>query len=207
MVRRKTLQKKNFKSLVKKEVSKAFERKVELKYHDYDITSSNTIPVGGVNFYITNIADGTLVTERLGEKIRGKKVEIRMRLSASPGATTVQPVRVLLIRDMNQGNQAGSLIPDVLETGFIPTIQQYNWDNRHRFQILYDNRVSVAPTQTSSVKNLNINIKRTMLMKYDGAGAASNGQGRLMLALVSDTTDGTQLPIVNFGSRFYYEDA
>lgn len=200
--------KETLETTVRKIVNDKFKEEIETKYHDYDVTTATQIPVGGANFYITEVSAGTRVTERLGQLIKAQRVELRGRFILGINQQAPEIVRMILFRDNNQGSQANTIIPDILEAGNIPTNQQYNWNNvPSSFQILADKRFVVAPGTEYGKRLFYLSIKKTMIMKYDGVGATPNGKGRLCLSFIADNADAATSPQVQFTSRVWYTDA
>lgn len=197
---------------LKKEVSKIVEdkmnRSLERKYHDLD-TSLVAISIGGANFYLNAIADGVTEQERIGQTIRAYNLIVRGTLiMGDPVLQTAQTVRMILFRDMSQGPTALGTITDVLEpaVNFI-TNQQYNWENKRRFQVLADRRYVVDPTHENNRVNFTINVNRKMIINFNGAGAGSYAKGSLILGFVSDSGTAGLQPEVFFTSRLHYRDA
>lgn len=195
------------KKMIRKEVKSQLNKVIEKKYHDFDKTIPGIVLLGGTNHFISQIPDGTLVTERVGQKIRATRVQIRGLLTQGSAQTGPETVRVVLYRNNIQGNQMETIIPDVLESGNSPSFQQLNWDNQGSIQVLYDRRFIVSPGTELESRLFFIDISKTMIMKYDGAGSGSNGKGRLTLSMVSDSSDTTQNPFVQFTSRLWFTDA
>jgi len=201
---------KNLREPVSRMIKREVNRSSETKYNDFDRLTPDAINTTGLTYGLSSIADGVLASERVGEKIRAFNISVKGSVRYNVPTTAVQPVtvRLILYRDMSQGNQ-NSTITDVLETGLYPTTQQYNWENKQRFQILKDMRVVVDPlaTRDAQMKNITMNVSRSMLMSFDGAGAGSGGKGRLFLGVISDEPTIAESPEFNFCSRLKFKDS
>lgn len=199
-----------FKAPVSRMINSTMNRRTETKYHDNDRLTPDAINTTGITYPLSDIANGSTSTTRVGESVRGFNVSVKGTIRYNSPTTAIEPVavRFILYRDMSQGNQ-NSTITDVLETGAFPTTQQYNWENLRQFQILKDIRVLVDPLDTRQAKavNISMNVSRTMLMSWNTNASGSGGKGRLNLGVISDQPTIALCPDFNFCSRFKYKDA
>lgn len=198
------------KKAVKKEIKKQINRNLETKYTDFDqLITPDAVLSGGITYPISNLSDGTIAEGRIGRSIRAFKVEIRYRMIHSADALTAPAtIRMILFRDNAQGTQLPLIVPDVLETGNLPTLQQYNWDTvSNRIEILADRRIYCDPTSAGPrEKNGYLLKKKTMIMSYDGPGQSPSGKGRLHLGFVSDDSDPVSAPKIAFSTRIWFKD-
>ncbi len=179
---------------------------IEEKYSD---TSINQTPdQNGAVTCITQLAQGTTMSTRVGNSIKVQNLEILGRIAVGSSVTTFSVVRIIVFRDM-EGQGTAPVMSDVLEsigTSAAPR-QPLDWLNRKRFGILYDSLVVLTPTSGgSSVKPFafKIALEKHVLYRGTTAAAASDGEGSIYVGTVSDET--TNTPAVGLTSRIVYTD-
>lgn len=167
--------------------------------------ASSTFGTGGSVVCISQIAQGTDYTSRVGDSIRIQGVELRSRITMSATATN-SLVRVVVCRDLDGAGTAPSYT-DIFDAGLGATnaLAQYNWLNRDRFSILYDEMFSLS---LSSDQSLSIGWKAAHEghVKYRGttAASASDGKGSIYLVFVSDET--VNQPTYQYNARLTFTD-
>lgn len=201
---------KSLKKMIVNTVKDIASRDIESKYTDVDLTGVPFRAISAGNtFQLSNVAEGTGDDQRIGSMLRAYKFTLRMNmLYFDPNTTLTAPatIRVIVFRNNCQGDQNDNQA-FVLKTGTTPIEAMYNWVNRSILQILHDKSFVIDPIQAPRQITHEINIFKTMVMKYDGAGAAPNGKGRLQLLVTSDIADPVVAPQVVFASRMWYKDA
>lgn len=196
------------KKTLQKMIKNTVNRMTETKYRDFDVTTPVTIDDSGYTQAISLVPDGTTAIERIGQSIRVYRVEIKGYAFSQDAVNNpfAQRIRLLIVRDNQEGAQTPQLFPDVIETGFVPTNQQFNWDTvPARFEILREKYIVTDAGQGPRIVSFNMTIKKTMLMKWNGAGATASGKGRIYLMACSDNTSATA-PSINYTVRLYFKD-
>lgn len=167
--------------------------------------ASTSFDTNGVIQPISRIAQGTNYTDRVGNSIKMQHIEVRGRLFKASAATT-SVLRVLLVRDLD-GYGTLPAVTDILETVGSATapLTQYDFLNRKRFSILYDELLTLNSTgDSSAVFEISMPHEGHILYLGTTAAAASDGKGSLYMVFVSDET--TNTPSFAFSSRIVFTD-
>ncbi len=182
---------------------------IEEKY--LDVSASLTPDQSGTSSVtsLTQVAQGTTMNTRIGNSIRVQRLSIIGRAAVNAAVTTFSMVRILVFRDM-EGQGTAPTISDVLEsvgTSAAPR-QPYDYLNRKRFAILSDwlYPLTNSGAGQGSVREFQLDIPLVKHTLYRGttAAAASDGEGTIYIACVSDET--TNTPNVAFTSRVVFTD-
>jgi len=124
-------------------------KKVELKYADNTFTDAGA--VAGFIGTISNIANGTGPTDRIGRHVFWHNLNFNWVATDTGGGAYNHNGRILLVYDL-QTNGANPTVLDVMNTATVNS--QFNPDNRSRFKILYDQKYSLV-----SVNAIGVSIK------------------------------------------------
>jgi len=192
---------------------------VEKKYHD--IHRERTDLNAGVVVQLTEIKQGTGDTERIGNKIIIKNINVRFRFKLNNAVNRGSAFRMMLVQDL-QCNGTEATEADLLDGYYDeadppvfqpPGLQSFrNLDNDERFKVLYDKFTTLnhdlvtsggASDQAQSpVKK--INKKCNIQINYNNTtGALSEiRSNNLFLFIFSDLEDGT----VIIDARLKYTD-
>jgi len=191
-------------------VKRAINSHMETKYHDVDVTDPATItPVTGEVHDLANIPVGSTNITRIGNQITLTKLQIRCHLRTGISQPRGEYVRVMVVQQKNQNNTELTLA-QILEPESKKVIQQYLYDNRQEYKILYDRVHRLAPGTEESQKFLNINLYKNLgRMSLVGTGSAANGKNKIQVYFLSSQpveATGAQLPDYVFTSRLFYKD-
>ncbi len=179
---------------------------IEEKYSD--VNTSVNPDYSGTMTALTQLAQGTTMTTRVGNSIRVQRFEMWGRVSVNTAVTTYSLCRIMVVRDM-EGQGTAPTVADVLEavgTADAPR-QPYDWLNRKRFSILYDDLVPLTPLSGGGVVKVfhyAVNLEKHVLYRGTTAAASSDGEGSIYLVCVSD--EPTNTPSVRVVSRITYTD-
>jgi hypothetical protein len=177
---------------------------IEEKVIQVSVTSTAATTAGSLNS-ISSIVQGLDFTNRIGDSIKLQRIEVRGRIYRNSSATT-SLVRVLCVRDLD-GYGTAPNPGDIMESvGAVDApLSPYDYLNRKRFSVLYDDFMSVDNTGDSS-KVFAFDVPHEGHILYLGttAAAASNGKGSLYMLFFSD--EGTNTPTYAFYSRVYFTD-
>lgn len=210
------------KKIVKKELAK------EIEFKDYNRASApNSVTSGGVIEYLTNIAGGTNDSQRIGNEITIKSLDLRYEITA-PGGDVTNIVRVILFRDMSAGpavtppvvattpigagvlqSQSDDPTPIVYITNGMQAIQPFLSENRDRYKILMDRVHTLGDSSNSSLPYRVVGsryIKKNMKVKYYDNNANSSDRGSFYLMFISDSS-AIAHPVYTFNCKFIYTDA
>lgn len=172
---------------------------------------------------LTQVAQGTSVSQRIGNKIR--PYQIRLRGSVDMWSTHPCYFRILLVQD----NQANGALPQMTDLFNMNTSNQainafYNMDNVARFKFLKDKTFQFTPlaTQITSADQsiaqryrmpikLNHKLKGNPTMEYSGTtGEITEVRSiNYFFVIISSRPSGTIVsadPEVEGHVRFYYKE-
>lgn len=178
----------------------------ELKYLGYGAAAANIDNAAGNLWQMSSIAVGTGDSQRIGDEVCMRRIEIRYSLTA---ATVPRQCRVFVF----QWNTAYD------STATAPTYQKllaasayntsnscnapYNHDKRETFRVLYDRTHSLSG---SSVQSSTIVIKKQLKKIKYFAGDTNYGTGQIFMFAVS-TDNSLDRPVMSWMGRVYYTDA
>jgi len=187
-------------------------RRGELKY--VDVTANSFFTEAGAVYLLNGLVPGTGASQRIGKKAVMKTLQFRASIGAlSAGAedTIFQGiVRFLWIYD-KQSNATAPTLAQIFEqtdsgTSFM------NMDNRDRFVVLADRQIAMDQSGGHPAAQIKM-YKKINLPTIFNAGTAGTiadiTSGSIYLVLISDSVlaSPTQLPDVNWTSRFRYDDS
>ena len=185
----------NIKRLIRYEIDKRKERK---QYGSVHILASNS-SVWSVPQSLCNIAYGGGLAQRDGERIRVKRLHVRIQLYRNQDPSiTVRCVIFSIKKDAT---------PSVSELfnggGGILMLDFRNEEFLHEYDVIRDFKMTVSDTVHSTYKD--IFIKLNHLIHYNGINANDVGQGGIYITL---TTDSSTFPYAqfNFAARLIYQD-
>ena len=189
---------------------------VENKCFDVDGSGGTTITATPTVANLSNIAQGSDYFNRQGDSILVQTLEFRCVVTGN-AATGAHRLRILIVSDrLQQGTDP--TLGEVLQNGTDPTVQPYLEPKDNRFDVLYDevitltHTVGVATSGTSTTYVPGQKICKGMDRKWNKhiqysstAGAdASNWIGGLYLMAVS--LDGANGPSIRYTFRIRYTD-
>lgn len=185
---------------------------VEQKVNDVDGTNGVALSTTAAVVNLSNIAQGNDYYNRSGDSILGQRIEFRARVvgnAAKPSHT----IRVLLVCDKEQ-NGVDPTIGDVLQGLNSPLEAPRNVFGLKRFDVLYDQRVSVCQSGDTAATTYCISQtvlpshmaahNRHILYDADSAADASNREGALYLMAISG--DASNGPSLYYSFRLFYTD-
>ncbi len=177
---------------------------IETKNIDQTGTSTAITQTGFVAS-LTQMAQGTNYTGRIGDSIRIQRIIVRARVLVS-SAATASTVRMLIFRDLDGYGTAAatSEVLHVVGSARAP-LSQYNALNMERFSILYDELLTVSPA-ANPMEVCAFDSTHQGHVRYLGtaANAASDGKGTVYIAFVSD--EPTNTPTASYESRVFFTD-
>lgn len=177
--------------------------KAEFKRSVHIINTANPLNTGIVTSLV-GIAQGTDILNRIGEKIRVRRVNLCWRAELGVGGLNQQILRVMVVKDFGRTG------------GVIPTYNTIMYQNQpetvkdltrwNRFQIIYDKSVILSTTN-----NPNSNVYKAVLYPkleclYSGTTATSQESRDLYLVLCSSQT-GANGPSVTGSVMVHYYDS
>jgi len=179
---------------------------IEEKYSDVGLSLNPD--TSGVASCVTQLAQGTTMNTRVGNSVKVQTLEMWGRVACNTSVTTYSLCRVVVIRDM-EGQGTAPTAADVFETvgGSSAPRQAFDWLNRKRFAILYDELFALTPLaggQIVSTFHYRVPLEKHVFYRGTTAAAASDGEGSIYIVAVSD--EATNTPSVNVNTRITYTD-
>lgn len=185
---------------------KKIEQSAEKKFFDVSAVFQFADWVGVVH-PLAQIAQGTGVSERIGQKIKSKYMTVRGSIQMNNSAVDPdQVVRISLLEDTeSDGLTPGySDIYSTTGTALTPYAPQ-SFTNHGRFKILRTKTLTVQ-RNGESVKAFKMYVPLNKVLYYDGTGAATNTKKNLLLAFSSDIATASNPPYYTFYNRLIFED-
>lgn len=182
---------------------------IEYKYIDNNANSITSSSSGAINA-LSGIAQGTDVSNRVGDSIRGQSLDFNLTVTRNG---TDGNFRCIVFRDTeNQG--ATPSVSDVLQTvgTAVNTVTPYNWFNKNlnsgknRIVVLYDEVMSLEASDTNMTVKLHFPASEMKHIRYRGTtnGSASFAEGALFALFITDQS--ASQPLYTWYSRLTFTD-
>lgn len=144
---------------------------VERKHHDHTI-NDQAVTSAGAAYWLSDLAQGDLCTDREGKKITATSLKINMMWHSDNTALTAPHIglwRVMVVVDKTPNGEA--LLVGDLVTGTSPTnvIGFRNWDDNRRYKVLSDKRVRVTDHATITAADVQQYYVDTKMSTYSKA--------------------------------------
>jgi len=155
---------------------------------------------------LSQIAQGTDYTSRVGDSIRIQDLTVYASFQVSTLAAQATLVRFLIIRDLD-GYGTAPTIADVFDAGLTANnvLAQYNFLNSDRFSVLFDElfMLDVNDTPTGVVS---FHTTHQGHVKYLGSTAATTSNGKGSVYAVAVSNQATNKPTYEINSRLRFTD-
>lgn len=193
--------------IVKDELKKVF----ELKFHNFSSASSllGSDALGTI-FQLNQVAVGTSDSQRIGDKIVPKSLDVSLTLRVS-SSTAPSTVRIVIFgyKDSYDATSGAPLQADIINSIYGSSVNAVNaprnMDKLRNFNIVYDAKHHINIDM--QIKQINIHRKRFAPCQYQ-AGNTNYGTNSIWMACWSDDVSGTTgRPSINFVSQLHYTDA
>lgn len=174
----------------------------EVKAFDYNFGTSASQT--GTLTLLTQIAQGTGDTQRIGNTCNFLKMHFNAQVNHYPGAG-YEYVRIIILMDKQGYNSP--VVNDVLEPilvgGVTANLAQYNWNYAARFKILYDHSMVLTPT---IVEEIVLNKTLTLGVKAHFIGTSTTFANQLYALCISSQSNILALPGINMSCRTTFSD-
>lgn len=150
----------------------------EWKYSDTQVNIDLSTTPGYV--LLNGLVPGTAATQRIGQNVSIKSIEVKLRMQVTPATGVDQFVRVLIAVD-RQPNGAAPVIGDLLTATSVTAPRNLN--NRKRFKILMDKPYAMggilngagSGSQTSNLRMVKkyMKFKRPIVVEYNTGNAGT----------------------------------
>lgn len=188
---------------VKQMVKSMIQQPVEQKYFDQSLALGAV--VAGNIYCISDITRGDDVTQRIGNQVVLKEIDMRTSFSIN---TNVQKaaIRFIILQD-KQGMNA-PIVTDILESGLVGTaytdVCPYYWDYRRRFKILHD---EVVPMNRNGSNGYSVrHIHRKLNSKAQYIGAATTFVNQIYLLVIGAELNILDISNFQYHSRILFTD-
>lgn len=196
---------------------KKLEHTEELKY--IDVLNSTALSTTGTSLVLSVLAQGDDFNNRVGEEVRAKYVNCKLRLAKTTPSANINQVRCILFWDL-QTNGSGPVIltstladSGLLDNSSITSVllSPHNYRCSQRYKILYDKVHVLNPDSTTTQMARYIHINKRLggaKIKYtDSSGTIASLTSRaLCFSILSDTSSTTEItPTLCF--RVWYTDS
>jgi hypothetical protein len=169
------------------------------------IVTATAVNTTGFLTCVSELAQGTDYTNRVGDSIKIQRIQCRLRLYQNTGATETT-FRAVCFRDLDGYGTLPTTAQVFQTVGTVSApLSPYNWLNKDRFSILYDELIALNSTGQQS-EEIVFDLPHAGHVKYLGttAAAASDGKGSIYWAFLSD--EGTNTPTAALYSRILFTD-
>lgn len=195
---------------VKKYVNKKIHQDDETKFFDRTTVAGvglyDTFSSSGNQYELSNPAQGTTDSTRVGDKLRLRG--LRLRFTLVPGDTT-QTCRIIVYQYKGNSSLHTPAISEVLQSAYIGVdspLAPFTHDYRNQFIILMDKTITL-----DSVSHPVKSYKKKVPLKYAKkqiafTAGSTDGSNKVYMIAISDSTAAPH-PQINFICRLFYDDA
>ncbi len=177
---------------------------VEYKFHDIQLTAQ-VISTTAFISQLSNIGQGDSGTLRDGDQIKAVRINVKGQVVIHPSATRTT-TRIMLIQD-TQTNGAiftsANILADITTNDAINSM--LNLDNKFRFRVLYDKRITMSIT-SDQIKFFQINKVLNLRLRYSGTSGDIDDLSSNSLALLFISSEATNTPNITMFSRLRFVD-
>lgn len=179
-------------------------RKIEPKYNDVDVSENvSNLSHQFVNFVdLITLGDGA--TEREGNQINLKRIEMIGSIESTPFELNASLVRFVMFIDKQTVEGVTPLWTDVMEA--VSYNSNYNYDNRKRFKILHDKTYRTDYNNTNGIIQFKINKNMNDLKVLYNGLAANFTKNAVFMYAISNQTIVDRYPLVFMKYRVIYDD-
>lgn len=188
--------------VVRNVVRSMIDKQSELKY--FDQYGNGTVSYSGSIVLISDLTRGTDVTQRIGNEVTIKNVNVKAMFNIHPSEPSVF-TRLLLVLDkqgMNLPSVSEILEPIAINTPLAPTAY-VTWDYRKRFSILGDKVVLMTQ---NAFQNQWIEFNVKLNVKCYNIGASTTFKNHVHLIWISNEGNLLTLPGVYWNTRITFSD-
>ncbi len=169
-----------------------------------DTSFAGTVNYTGAVTPVALIAEGDTVNQRGGESVRAHGLEIRVHANYNASAPD-NSVRFMVVVDAETIGAAPAT-SDILETVGVAGAYTSPWNHlgAPRFDVVYDDIISVGLSPTEAVRTISIPLKHHV--RFNGAGGAIGQAREGQVYIVQVGSQNVNLTNLNWQARFHYVD-
>lgn len=186
--------------IVKKEVAKVLNKKVEKKYFDTNNAGVLT-NVSALN-KLTGVPQGTTDSQRVGDKLTLKNLQYTLQMV---GSDSYNRFRITIIRWNRDDNADVPTSGRIYQNLGLTIHSPFNFDSLRKgdFTVLHDKVYYTVLNQSNALKDIKKYIKVGSGINFNAGG--TTGEGHLYSVLTSDSGVAPH-PAINEYSRAVYSD-
>lgn len=175
-----------------------------------DTTINNNMDSTGVMLLLNGLAPGSSASQRIGQKVSIRSIELKLIALVIPGTGVDQEQRWMLLLDRQANGAAPGALTDFLAAGNTKGLR--NLANRRRFKIVLDKRYvlnNAGEPGAQRVFNVYMKFRRPLVVEYNAGVAGTIADivtNSLYLVLIGQAAPGTTAGLLQGYARLRYTD-
>lgn len=177
---------------------------IETKILDLNVSSTAFDSTGSLK-PLSQVAQGTDYTQRVGDSIKVQHLELSYFLTINVAAVTTV-CRILIVRDLD-GYGTIPTTAQILETvgGPNSTTTPRKYLNISRFSVIYDDMISLNSSgDNNTIQHISIPMEKHV--KYLGTTAANASDGKGSFYFIAISNQAVNTPTYELYSRLLFTD-
>lgn len=177
---------------------------VNVEFKRNDIGASGSIDSSGGVSQLVSIVNGSDAVQRVGNEVELKSFFWKLDVSQN-AASSWSILRSMIVLDTENDGTIPA-VSDILDAGAgsVSVNSFINWDNRKRFKILKDIKITLADRTSKQLEWYKNFGTKGLKLEWTGNTAGSTKNNCLYLLLISN--EPTNLPTVTWKARSVYID-
>jgi len=175
----------------------------EFKYFDQVVGVSPT--QSGTITNISDITRGDQVTQRIGNEVMLKNIELRIACNINPNVELAYLRYIILVDKMGYN---APVVGDVLETSFVGTgythVIPYQWDYRKRFNVRHDEVIALVKNGPGAAFSKRLLIP--LNFKSYNIGSATTFKNQVYILIIGQEANVLDLSTFTYYSRITFTD-
>lgn len=184
---------------IKKQMNR---QKPEFKRFHFTLNTQSPLNTGSA-VSIVGITGGTDIFNRIGDKIRIRKVDLSWRAERNAAGLATQVVRVMVVKDFGRVQGAVPGYGDIMFTNQPETTLDLS--NYNRFRIIYDKSVVLSSTGNPNSQVFTKTLFPKFEQIYEGPLSTSQSQRDLLFVCCSNQTVANPPSITGDVMVHYYD--
>lgn len=198
------------KFVTKRHLTKVLNQTLETKYkNNSDISGTNTINFNGNFTQLSNPAQGTGDTSRIGDSITLKGLRIRGTLAMDPASTVNNVVRLMIVQYHPDNSAQAPQTSDLLQASgsAISVVSSFQHDESRKFRVLWNRTYALSLNEQSRYRYVDIRVPMKKIKKKIQylAGSATSGFNQIYLFQISNVN--SSMPVLDWYSNLRFTDS
>ncbi len=179
---------------------RAITKLVNIEEKAFENSASGTASTAGTVGYMSGLSQGVDVFNRIGDSIKLHSFEFCLNVTQGGALTTWDRVRVLLVRDLENGG-ATPAVTDILGSASISGFEQ--WLNRNRFKFLFDEVFDISATANPlATRQVHIPVDRHIKYRSTSNAAAGAAEGSMWWLVICENGVNPSAYALNWRLRY-----